>query len=167
MVLCEGDFLGCGDWLGSAPGVGLVIFRKEDRERLERIEGYCGNVAEWISVHVALLKRLEENDGKLLAAIHESEERELCRWQAVQNDHNNALNALSGQVKGLGDGLVDEIRQCQITKGILPKQEVVTEAKTKPWTYSQCGQINAHYSTECGRCEKPRRTARSRKRKRK
>lgn len=62
-------------------------------------------------------------------------------------DLQAGIISLKGQIQGLGDVLVDEIRQCflasQITKGILPKQEVVTEAKTKPWTYSQCGQINA------------------------
>jgi hypothetical protein len=55
---------------------------------------------EWHKTHAVLLKSVAEAQGKLLAGI----------------------NALEGQIKGLGDGLVDEIRklceaQIQVVEG--------------------------------------------------
>lgn len=74
--------------------VHAMIFTKADRERLERVD-----------------KNLIETSlaqGKLLAALNEENDN----FDMVEGTLRNLdarLETLSGQIKGLGDGLADEI----------------------------------------------------------
>jgi hypothetical protein len=58
---------------------------------------------EWHKTHAVLLKSVAE--GKLLAAQNE--------LQGDIGELHKRVFALSGQIKGLGDGLVDEIRNAR------------------------------------------------------
>ena len=77
---------------------------------------------EWHKTHAVLLKSVADAQGKLLAAQNELQ-GDICEL-------HNQVFALSGQIKGLGDGLADEIGQirsmfidCAVSKGDLKDME--------------------------------------------
>lgn len=76
---------------------------------------------------------------------------------------------LSGQVKGLGDGLAGEIAKLYALPCAFCQMRLADAAMlpaSEPWTCIHCGQLNSGYSSDCGRCEGEKPHAKPRKAKR-